>query len=244
MSAYKPYDPLNVPKPFADAVWVIDGPEIRMDLGPFRIPFPTRATLVRLGDGSLLVHSPTAPEEELFLAIDALGPVRHIVAPNTLHYWFMRDWLERYPKAASYAVPGLEEGAKRPFRIDHVLEMDAQFDWQADVDWLLVPGTTITEAVFFVRSSGVLILTDLIENFEPIRVKNRLQRWAIQLFRANGSLPYDARATFLPKMGEVRRQVGKMLEWPVEQVTMTHGKPYTQNAPAELRRAFRWAMPR
>lgn len=245
MDAYVPYEPLNVPKPFGENVWIVNGPEIRMDYGPIKLPFPTRMTVVRLADGSLWVHSPIAPDEQMFAAVDALGEVRHIVAPNSIHYWYMVDWLERYPKATSYAVPDLETKAKkRPFRIDHRLKIDTAMPWQDEIDWLLVPGTAITEAVFFVRGAKVLVLTDLIENFEQQRVKKGWLRWAMRTFGADGSLPYDVRLTFLPKMKTMRRQVGRMLQWPVARVTMAHGKPYTENAPAELRRAFKWAMPK
>lgn len=244
MCAYDAYEPLNVPKPFGDNVWIVDGPEIRMDFGPFKVPFPTRMTVVRLADGGLWLHSPIAPDEGLFAALKELGEVRYLVAPNSIHYWFMADWIERYPDAETLAVPDLDTKAKRPFRIDRKLEMDARFEWQDEIDWLLVPGTVFSEAVFFVKSARLLVLVDLIENFELPRVRNPLQRWAIKLFHANGSLPYDARLTFRPKMDLVRQQVGKMLQWPVEKITMTHGKPYLHNAPAELRRAFKWARPK
>src|SRR3546814_1428787 len=75
MSSFIPYAPLNVPKPFGERIWIIDGPEIRMDYGPASIPFPTRMTVVRLAGGRLWVHSPIAPDTVLFEAIDALGDV-------------------------------------------------------------------------------------------------------------------------------------------------------------------------
>jgi len=243
MPAYDPYLPLGEPKEFGPGVWIVDGPEIAMDFGPFKVPFPTRMTIVKLADGGLWVHSPIAPDDTMFAAIDALGPVQHIIAPNTLHYWYVPDWQARYPEAVCYAVPDLAQKAKRPFRIDHKLEMHARFGWQDQIDWLLVPGTVFSEAVFFVPRAGLLILTDLIENFEPERVRSRFQRLGIVLFRANGSLPYDARATFLPKMKQVRRQIGQMLQWPIEKVVMTHGKPITKDVPAGLKRAFRWVKP-
>lgn len=240
----EPYAPLNVPKPFGEGVWIVDGPEIRMDLGPFKVPFPTRMVVVRLADGALWVHSPIAPDDALFAAVDALGDVRHLIAPNSIHYWYMADWLERYPHATTYAVPDLRIKAKRPFRIDHALDSEARFSWQEEIDWLLVPGTAVTEAVFFAETAKVLILADLIENFEPKRVRTPLLRWMIQLAGANGSAPFDLRQTFRPKMRDVRRQVGRMLDWPVDKVVMAHGRPYTHDAKAELARAFRWAAPK
>ncbi|MEJ2458635.1 MAG: DUF4336 domain-containing protein [Novosphingobium sp.] len=91
MTSRETYLPLNCSKLFAEGIWIFDGPVIRMDLGPFKVPFPTRMTVVRLSDGALWVHSPIAPDEDLFAAVDALGPVRHLVAPNSIHYWYMTD---------------------------------------------------------------------------------------------------------------------------------------------------------
>ncbi len=243
MTAFDPYAPLNEPKRFAEGVWIVDGPEIRMTYGPIKLPFPTRMTIVRLTGGGLWIHSPIAPDEGLFEAVDSLGEVQHLIAPNSIHYWYMADWIERYPQATTYAVPDLAETAKRPFRIDHRLELDAGFDWQDEVDFLLVPGTMVSEAVFFVQGGNVLILTDLIENFEPKRVHNPLLRWLIRLAGADGGAPYDLRMTFRPKMKLVREQVGRMLEWPVERIVMAHGKPVEEDARAMLGRSFKWARP-
>src|SRR3546814_2721760 len=89
-----------------------------MDYGPASIPFPTRMTVVRLAGGRLWVHSPIAPDTVLFEAIDALGDVAWLVAPNSLHYWYVTDWQRRYPVARTLAVPGLAANAKRAFRIE------------------------------------------------------------------------------------------------------------------------------
>lgn len=241
MSAFEPYSPLNTPKPFAEDVWTIDGPEIRMDYGPVTIPFPTRTTVVRLANGDLWVHSPIAPDEQLVSGLAELGEVRHLIAPNSLHYWYMADWLERYPAALSYAVSDLVKKAKRPFRIDCPLGPDAHPDWESEIAWLVVPGTAVSEAVFHVEQARVVVLTDLIENFEPRRVRSFLLRWAVRLAGATGAAPYDLRMTFWPKRGEVRKQVAQMLAWQPEKVVMAHGKPYSENGAAELERAFRWA---
>lgn len=241
VTSFDPYLPLNRPKPFADGVWTVDGPEIRMDYGPFGLPFPTRMTVVRLKDGSLWVHSPIAPDTELLAAIDALGPVQYLIAPNTIHYWYMADWLARYPDAASYAVADLRTKAKRPFRIDNVLEQPARFVWEDEIEWLVVPGTVVSEAVFHVHEASVTILTDLIENFEPRRIRGRLLRWLIRLGRADGHTPLDMRLTYRLKGNQASNQIARMLAWKPEKAIVAHGALYERDAAAQLARAFRWA---
>lgn len=59
------YEPLNTLKPVADDIWLIDGPAVRF----YGMPFPTRATVVRLANGDLWVHSPTELSDGLRAAV-------------------------------------------------------------------------------------------------------------------------------------------------------------------------------
>ncbi|WP_079638272.1 DUF4336 domain-containing protein [Sphingopyxis flava] len=243
MESFTPYAPLNVPKPFGEAIWTVDGPEIRMDYAFGSIPFPTRMTVVRLADGGLWLHSPIEPDDALFAAVDLLGPVTWLVAPNSIHYWYVADWQQRYPRARTAAVPRLAERAKRPFRVDAVLEGGAPWP-REEIALVLVPGTAVNEAVFFHTASRTVILADLIENFEPARVRHRLYRWLIRLSGAaapHGRAPIDLRVTFWPKRRAVRAAVASILAWPCERIIMAHGLPHASNGASELRRALNWA---
>lgn len=244
MSAFVPYAPLNVLKPFGPDIWTVDGPEIRMDYGPTSIPFPTRMTVVRLADGGLWIHSPIAPEETLLCAIDRLGPVAWLVAPNSLHYWYVADWQDIYPRAQTLAVPDLATRAKRHFRVDALVGAEAT-PMPEGLEVVLVPGTLVNEAVFLHRASRTVILTDLIENFEPERVRSSLYRWLVRLSGAahpDGKAPIDLRLTFWPHRRRVREAVKTILGWDCERVVMAHGLPYAHDGAAELRRALRWAV--
>lgn len=86
---------------FGESLWIAEGERIRM-LG---IPFGTRMTIVRLADGGMWLHSPIAARDELVAAVEALGPIRHIVAPNKFHHLFVGEWLERFPYATSWSGP-------------------------------------------------------------------------------------------------------------------------------------------
>ncbi len=70
-----------------------------------------RSVILRLRDGSLWVHSPVALDAALAAALAALGPVRHIVAPNYEHVKYAKQWLTAYPDATGYGCPGLREAA-------------------------------------------------------------------------------------------------------------------------------------
>jgi Domain of unknown function (DUF4336) len=102
-------------KEFGQEIWTADGPDVAV-VG-FR--YPTRMAAVRLSDGSLFIWSPIQLTASLRAAVDALGPVQHIVAPNSLHHLFLPVWKHAYPGAKVYAPPGL-----RKKRADIIFDAD------------------------------------------------------------------------------------------------------------------------
>lgn len=240
-----PYYPLNVPEPLAPDIWVVNGDIVRMRYPVVgSLPFPTRMTVARLPDGSLWLHSPTTLQDDLATALDALGPVRWLVAPNRLHWVNLAAWQERYPDAETIAAPRLEDTARtQGFRIDQVLDDTAPPAWSETIAHVLVPGDFMTEAVFFHRPSATLIVTDLIENFERERVHGRLFAGLMRLggvLHPHGGTPRDLRATFLRHRAEVRRAAETMLAWQPRRIVLAHGRLIDDDAPAALRRALHW----
>ena len=234
------YEPLNTLKPVADDIWIIDAPSIRF----YGLPFPTRATVVRLENGDLWVHSPTRLTPELTVELRALGPVRHLVAPNWIHYAFVTEWQKVFG-ATTWAAPGVAERAEsrgHALHIDHLLDpLRAEAPWAGQIDQLIVTGSDVhREAVFFHRASRTLILTDLIENFEP-----QLQPWYMRPFlrlagilAPHGGMPRDMRATFRGHHDSLRAAVEQMIGWGPERLILAHGRWFETGAVDELRRAF------
>ena len=85
---------------FAEDIWIADGPVVTAALG---FHFPTRMAVIRLRDGGLFVWSPVALTAELRAGVEALGAVRHIVAPNALHDLFLAEWGRAFPGAQLHA---------------------------------------------------------------------------------------------------------------------------------------------
>ena len=91
----------------SDGIWTVPSP-----LTYYGLLVNTRMTVCRLSDGGLALVAPVRSSEALTATIDALGPVRAIIAPNLMHHLYVGDWMEAYPDALSYGPPGL--AAKRP----------------------------------------------------------------------------------------------------------------------------------
>jgi Domain of unknown function (DUF4336) len=243
------YEPLNVLKPVGEDLWMVDGPVVRMAYFGGSFPFPTRMVVVRLESGDLFLWSPIEPDGGLRSRIDALGPVRHLVSPNKIHYAHIGVWQRAYPEATAWASSGVRERAASQ-RID--VSFDAELGdlpdpaWSDDLDQLVFRGSRVLEeVVFFHRKTRTVILADLIENFEPEKVGGIYGR-LVRLAGAadpDGKMPLDMRLTFLGRKDEARASFDRMLVWEPMRVIMAHGRPYHQDGAAELRRAFRWLEP-
>ena len=235
------YTPIQALKPIADNIWLVDGPVIHFK----SVPFPTRMTVIRLGSGELFIHSPVAPDETLLSEIDKLGPVRHLVSPNKIHYWWIGAWGERYPDAIKWASPGVRPSAQQQgWDFDRDLADTPEPAWSEDIDQLVVTGGRFfDEVVFFHRASRTLILADLIENFEGPKVRSPLLRLLLKLagnLDPDGKLPIDLRLSYWGRHALLRRSIERMLEWRPDRVVLAHGRWYEKNGTDELRRAFRW----
>ena len=103
----------------------------------------------------------------------------------------------------------------------------------------------MTEVEFFHRASRTLVLTDLIENFEPDKVSSRFFRWLVSAVGAacpHGGMPADMRLSFLSRRVELCTAIETMLEWNPERVLVAHGKWFDRDGAREFRRAFRWVL--
>lgn len=241
------YEPINQLKRVAKNIWIVDGGQIEMDVKLFKMPFSTRMTIIRLSDGSLWCHSPIKPTVDLLKDVSQLGKVTHLVSPNMLHYAYISEWKKYYPNAISWASPGVEQRAASQnisVTFDAALENEAPATWDKEIDQLIFGGSRILdEVVFFHKASRTLILTDLIENFEPTRTESGLLRLIHRLGRVadpDGRTPVDLRMTFLGREKIARASYEKMLAWQPDKIILAHGRWYPENGVAELKRAFRW----
>lgn len=96
----------------ADGVWLAERPFYPTLPGLQGTDVGCKACVVKLPDGKLWVHAPVGLDEPLRAALKELGPVGHIVTPNTEHQKYAPMWIIEYPDAVSWACPGLRE--KKP----------------------------------------------------------------------------------------------------------------------------------
>lgn len=242
------YAPINTLKKVSDNIWIADGDVINMAMGlGLKAPFTTRMTVVRLKNRGLWCHSPIAPCSKLLEAINQLGEVQHLVSPNKIHYAYISDWKAIYPHATTCASPNVRERAKSQkitVKFDEDLTGTAPIVWEDDIDQLIFKGSRVMdEVVFFHRNSKTLLLTDLIENFEPQKVHSyplKIMMKLAGIIHPGGRAPIDFRATFWGHKNLAKQSVEQILAWQPDKVIFAHGRWYKENAVEELKQAFRW----
>ncbi|MGK2740103.1 DUF4336 domain-containing protein [Tepidicaulis sp. LMO-SS28] len=224
---------------FGEDIWTCEGAEA--EVAGFR--YPLRMVVIRLAGGGLFIWSPLPLTEALRREVERLGPVEHLIAPNSLHHLSLAEWKRAYPQALLYAPPGLRD--KRPdLAFDGDLESAPMAAWAGEIDQVLVPGNLITaEVVFFHKKSGTVIFTDLIQQFPP----GWFSGWRAIVARLDlmtGEAPAVPRKFRLAFTGRraAREAVAEILSWPIEKVLLAHGTPVRENGKEAVVRAFRWLM--
>lgn len=76
-----------------------------------------RTTVLRLDDGTLLVHSPAPPSPDLVEQLNALGDVRWLVVPNRFHHLGTPPFARAFP-AAKVVGPSSAAARNPHLRID------------------------------------------------------------------------------------------------------------------------------
>lgn len=222
----------------SDGIWALEGNPISF----LTFPYEIRSTVIEVGVGELLVHSPVQISAAKLLE-DLPGQVKYIVTPNKLHDKFLGDWAKVFPDAKFYSPPGLKtRGSDLSF--DKELTDTPEPQWQEVLKQKVVRGSWfMSEVVFFHEPSESLILGDLIENHDPRKfgVLHRAIGSAVAMLAPNGSTPQNYRWTF-SRRRELRQDLQEILSWNPKRVVVNHGPIVESGAQAFLENAFQWAL--
>jgi hypothetical protein len=238
-----PYPPLDVPKPVAKGIWIVDS-------GPLRvvgIPVPVRMTVIQLGNGGLLLHSPTRFDTELRTQLEQIGAIEHLVAPNSAHWTFVKEWQNHVPGALTWAAPGLRDRAqvrRAGVRIDHDLEAAVPDVWAKDLYQVLVPGAGFAEIALYHKSSRTLVLTDLVLNLEPEKLP-LIIRPAARLLGVTtpvGKAPFYLRMIVNRKREEAKAAAQRLVAFQPKRVIFSHGRWFHKDGAALLRQSLDWLL--
>lgn len=220
----------------AENLWVAERPQrfYGLEVG-------TRMNVVRLADGSLLLHAPVSLDPALRSALDAIGRVRYVVAPNRVHHLYAGKVTESYPEARLWVAPGLER--KRPDLVYvDILGDDAPAEWKAEVEQVFFRGRPYeNEVVFFHRASRTLLLCDLAFNFRE-RTAPMTRMW-MKLIRSFGHFgPSTLDPLLIRDRRAARASLERILAWDFDRVVVAHGDVLESGGHEALRQGYAWLL--
>ncbi|MCS4295551.1 hypothetical protein M2375_003794 [Comamonas sp. BIGb0152] len=209
----------------------------RQHISVHGLPVRSRMAVVRLPDGTLWLHSPIAPSPALRAALDALGTVRWIVAPNRMHHLFAGDWQAHYPQAELWGAPGL--AAKRPDLPQlHSLDQALPAAWQPALAMQFFTGIPIlNECVWLHQPSASLIVTDLLQYYpQDLSLSARLFN-SLNGTRSRLAMPRALRFAIKDRAA-ASASASALCAWPVERLVLAHDAVLTENAGLQLQQAL------
>ena len=216
----------------ADHIWTLSRP---LHLGPVELDH--RMTVVRFASNQLWVHSPVALDSEVRAALDQLGEVACLVAPNTFHDLYWPPYFAAYPKARFFAAPGVRE--EHPdLSFTDVLSTEAPAAWSDQLEQTLVAGMArINEVIFVDRQSKTLITADLVFNYDRnVNLATSL------LLRMTGS--YDRCAVsrlfkfYIRDKKALRHSIDQILSWDFDRIVVGHGHLIDRDGRQVLKEAY------
>lgn len=222
---------------FAEGVWYDRGPVSMLGMR-----LTSTMTVLALGDGGLVVHSPLPLTAERRAELALLGEVRHLYAPNTFHHLWLGDWARAFPDARVHAPRYL--ASKRPeLRIDRFHDEARARPFGDVLDEVPIHGFRMAETVLVHRPTGTAVVTDLVHNIgRPAHAWTRFYSRAMG-FYDRVALSRVIRWTAFDDRAAARRSVDRLLEYAFEGLIVGHGAPIAEGGSAVLASATSFLPP-
>jgi hypothetical protein len=216
-----------------DRIWTLERP---VWFGGVRLR--ARTTVVRLDDGSLLLHSPAPPTDALAEQLRALGAVRWLVVPNCFHHLGTPAAAAYFPEA-QVVGPASALNRNKALRL-HLDIHDDRFGEQApELEAFPLLGVPfLDETVLYHRPTRTLLGADIVlcasaQDHWSLRYAARLTACYERL-----RVPPDVRKRIADKTAAAR-SIHAMLARPVQRLIVGHADIIEEGCRERLARAWR-----
>ncbi|HEX3887574.1 MAG TPA: DUF4336 domain-containing protein [Phenylobacterium sp.] len=224
-------------------LWFADGGVVSFN----GFDYPTRMAVARLADGGLWLWSPVAKTAAIESAVRALGPVRHIVSPNNLHYLFLAEWQAAFPDAKLWGTASTIR-KRRALKFAGALADDPPAGWDGQIEQFYFTNSPfVDEVIFFHRASSTALIADLSQTFSEEFLERHWPWWLRLVARLSGmtegrgAAPIDYRLSFRHR-ATARPKVRALIERHPQHALVAHGEIVRTGGEAFLRRAFSWLL--
>ncbi|WP_184711461.1 DUF4336 domain-containing protein [Comamonas odontotermitis] len=206
------------------------------------LPLRTRMTVARLAGNQLWLHSPVAPTPQLRAALDTLGNVAWVVAPNRMHHLYAGDWLPFYPQAQLWGAPGLASKRHDLLQLQtlppQLNDATTPLAWHSQLQMQCMGGIPLlNECVWLHQPSGSLIVTDVLQYYpQDLSLSARLFN-SLNGTRSRLAMPRAVRFAIRDKAA-ARAAAQVICNWPVQRIVLAHDTVIEQHAAGQLRAAL------
>jgi Domain of unknown function (DUF4336) len=227
----------------AEHLWAAEQP-----LRFLGLPIFSRMTVMALPNQDLIVISPITPTPELTQALDQIGTVRYIIAPNLYHHLFAQDFANHYPEAEFWAVAGILE--KRPDLKPDKLLTESTGEIGSDVLYLNFPAFRVwdltgnmpfNEYLFLHRPSKTLVITDAAFHFGA-ESDGVIQLLAKALGMYGKLQPSLLERFALRDQDSALATLQETLTWDFDRVVMAHGSIIHTQGKDRWRASCEWYL--
>jgi hypothetical protein len=220
--------------PFADGIW-IDSEPVQI-LG---MPLSVNMTALRLADRDLLLYSPIKLTAERRAAVESLGRVAHLYAPNVFHHRWIGEWAEAFPSARLHAPAGLSS-KRRDLRVDRTHAAGVEPAFSDLIREQRIEGFRLDECVLVYQPARTLVVADLVQNVGRPR-----ELWSKLYTRTMGfydrvALSRVIRWTGFSDRAAARKSLDQLLAIPFDGLIVGHGAALTRGGKEALEQAFSW----
>jgi hypothetical protein len=221
----------------AEGVWLASEP-VRI----IGMRLSATMTVLELPRSELLLYSPVAMTPGRRAAVEELGTVTHLYAPNTYHHVWIGQWVEAFPAARVHAPAALRK--QRPeLRINRAHDVEPLRGLDATLDEVHIDGFALGESVLHHRPSGTLLVADLVHN-----IGRPTHTWTSLYSRAMGfydrvAISRAIRWGAFRDHAAARRSVDRVLACSFDRLVVGHGAPIDGGAHEALVTAYEWLRP-
>jgi hypothetical protein len=220
--------------PIAPQIHAIEG-----DLFAGIMHFPLRMLVVETPDG-LVLWSPIKLEAAQMDAIDALGTVAWIIAPNCFHHLYLSDAMQRWPDA-QVAVPEGLDAKRKDLDLSGAVPLEPLPAGLAKAfDSVRIEGAPkMNESVLLHRATGSLIVCDLVFNVHATK------RWTAPLvYRMVGAWKRTAQSRlwrfFTKDRAAAAASVRQVIALDFDRLIPAHGEVIEHGGKAALAAGTSW----
>jgi hypothetical protein len=200
-----------------------------------------RMIVIKLQDGSLIIHNPVELTIHLQTELTRLGKVSAVISPSMTYHQTLSEWWLTYSQAMFYATPSLIS-LRSDINFDGALSSQSPATWKGELlQTPLLGSDKPRKFVFCDPQSNTLILADNLQAAQPHLPTG--QKLLARLQGLDQKLCYpDSDRTHITQMNRLRLSVQEIMTWPFDRLLSSNGLIVEQNAKDAFYQAFWWAF--